>query len=228
MIENSAGIEGSCPESLDIRLHAIPDVQVQDDRWFILRTSGPKTLPLARSLTAAGFDAWTPQLVLKRRRPRSKAVLEIEAPILPTFVFARAHQLAALTAAMMRQPSPHPAFSVFRHAGRVPLLTEAQLGTLRAVEAHAARERAQEKDRERIAAERKARQKHLAELRANARVFEPGEKVTVAQAAFGGMTGVVEEGRGRVPVISFGGSLRFKVEVWLLDGVEGESAAALP
>jgi hypothetical protein len=186
------------------------------NRWCILRTSGPSTLPLTLSLRAAGYDVWTPTLTLRRRRPRSKAKIERDAPILPTFVFARAHHAADLMRLRALPVSPHPAFSVFRHGGRIPLIGDAQIGGLREEEERLAAERDAERDQERRAAEVNARRQRVAELRAAAQSFPVGSRVTVAQDAFAGMMGVVERGKGRAPVVNFGGGMSVTIEAWLL------------
>ena len=72
------------------------DISGASDRWCILRTSGARTLALADLLTRAGFEAWSPRKTLKRMKPGVKPrldgtrpTIEIDTPILPTFVFAR-------------------------------------------------------------------------------------------------------------------------------------------
>lgn len=99
-------------------------------RWFILRTSGGQTLALAASLRSSGIDAWTPARTLRRympaKTPTGKRLVEIDAPILPTFVFmraaddevARAAQLAEAEGFAIADPSPHPRFSIFRYTDR--------------------------------------------------------------------------------------------------------------
>ncbi|MFH7168762.1 hypothetical protein, partial [Klebsiella pneumoniae] len=70
------------------------------NRWTILRTSGGQTLPLMRSLREAGFEVWTPAKTF-RKTIRANTLMgtrqiEVEAPILPTFVFAREADVEAL------------------------------------------------------------------------------------------------------------------------------------
>ena len=74
--------------------------RISVSHWIILRTSGGQTLPLMRSLRESGFDAWTPAKTF-RKKYRAKTIsgtreVEVEAPILTTFVFAREHDLEAL------------------------------------------------------------------------------------------------------------------------------------
>lgn len=171
-------------------------------RWCILRTSGGNTLSLARSLRKAGFEVWTPEKVHRRRRPRSKETIDIDLPILPTFVFARADRVADLQAAAVAVISPHPAFSIFRHAGRIPLVADREVRGLR-----------DEEERARIA-----------HLRGQRREVALGSRVQVDSQAFGGLTGVVEASDGKHAMVSFGGSFRVKIEAWLLRTDEVQTA----
>lgn len=150
--------------------------------WCILRTGGSRTLPLARSLAAADIDAWTPVGVADRRRGRSRARVEVQAPILPTFVFASAEHVSDLIALETAWSSPHPDFSVFRHDGRVAIVTDAELDQLRTEEG-------------RIALVQKRRERH---------VFAKGAKVAVPDGPFAGLTGVVEDGgNGKFTLVIF-------------------------
>ncbi|ALJ14105.1 transcription termination/antitermination protein NusG [Sphingopyxis macrogoltabida] len=151
--------------------------------WCILRTGGSRTLPLCRSLNAAGLDAWTPTGVADRRRGRSRARVEAPAPILPTFVFAAASNIETLLALSSSPINPHPSFSVFHHEGRVAIVAEAELAQLRTEEG-------------RIALVRKRRERH---------VFAKGAKVAVPDGPFAGLTGVVEDGgNGKFTLVMFG------------------------
>jgi hypothetical protein len=175
------------------------------DRWCILRTSGARTIPLARSLVDAGIEAWTPINMTSRRRPRSKVRVEREAPIAPTFVFARACHLAELARMRMLPCSPHPGFSIFRHAGRIPLVSDLDMSGMRAVE-----------DSERRKILRKQRQPIVI-----------GQELTPTTGGFAGMTGIVEDAEGRYAIVNFGGWMRgVKVDSWLLDSTEIETPAA--
>lgn len=199
---------------------AVIEGQVQNGcarRWCILRTAGARTLPLAASLNAAGFDAWTPQLTIRRRRPRSKAMVELQAAILPTFVFLRSDRLDDLRRLAMRPGSALVQFSVLSHAGRVPLITDAQMATLRDEEDRAAAAHQVVKDREQRLAERSERQRKRATLRASAPSYAPGDQVRVLQPAFAGMTGFVERGVGKAVVVNLGGSISVTIEAWLLE-----------
>lgn len=195
-------------------------------RWCMLRMSGQRTLAVCRALTSLGYDAWTPQLVLRRRRPRSKKMIEIDAAILPTFVFLRADLLPDLHRLMATPGAPLPAFSIFTYAGRVPLVGDAAMQSLRAEEARAAAAHEAVRQREQLLAERSKRQQQRAALRASARTYGPGDAVTINQPAFTGMTGIVERGIGKSAVVKLGGALTVTIEAWLLApaGVNGEHA----
>jgi hypothetical protein len=189
--------------------------------WCILRTSGPRTLTLADSLTAAGLEAWTPRKTTRRRLPRSRVHREIVAPILATFVFARAAHRDELRGIIARRiqhhADQHPQFSIFEHAGRIPLIADAQVAGLRAEEDRATAAYKIVTDREAASAEHNARRQRVAELRASSPTYEIGARVTVPQVAFAGMTGVVEQGRGKKPAVNFGGGIVIEIEAWLLE-----------
>ena len=204
-------------------------------RWCILRTGGGRTLPLMRSLRAAGFDVWTPARTL-RRNIRAKTLsgtrqIETEVPILPTFVFAREQDLVALADTAAREPSPHPAFSLFRHAGRVPLVSDGSVAGLRAEEAREAAttqalrdaETYAEAERIRIAAIKSEAARRRAEkelergrrnsLRAQRCQLTPGTEVEVMEMpALVGVTGVVERADGPFAHVRFG------LHSWKVDG----------
>lgn len=182
-------------------------------RWCILRTSPGRTLGLAAALSAAGFTAWTPRQTQTRRRPRSKITFEVEVAIAPTFVFARAEHVRDLAAAEAALVNPFPAFSIFRHDGRIPLIADGEVEGLRKEEARNREiwERAQE--RARLDAERRTKRKRLV----------MGQRVRFGEeGAFAGLTGTIEQGGDRFVLGSFGQGFRLKIATWLLspDDVE--------
>lgn len=177
------------------------------DAWCILRMSGPRTLMVATSLAAAGIDAWTPTTTRLIRIPRSKAKRERDFPIMPTFVFVRASHLPELRRCLAMPSNPHPAFSVFRHAGRIPLIANRDIANLQAVENLGIEQRRQARQRE-LDAARRATRHHV----------PIGSAVTVQEGGFEGLTGIVEESDGRFALVCFGGRLRVKVASFLLDG----------
>jgi hypothetical protein len=71
--------------------------------WCILRTSGGRTVPLARSLAAVGFEVWTPVRTIRRPAPgqgrrlvmsQRRKLIDVDLAILPGFV-VRAGRSAA-------------------------------------------------------------------------------------------------------------------------------------
>lgn len=217
-------------------------------RWCILRMSGGQTLPLARSLRSAGFDVWTPARTI-RRTVRAKTIsgtrqLEIEVAILPTFVFASERDLGLLADAAAQSISPHPAFSIFRQRGLIPLVGDAEIAGLRGEEERAAAtmqamraaETRDEAERIRIAsikseaarrrATREMERAHLVELRAQKRTFDPGSKVKVAEMpALRGVTGIVESSDGAFAAVRLG-TQSWKIEGWRLSPYDLEQDAA--
>jgi hypothetical protein len=214
-------------------------------RWFILRTGGPQTLPLARSLADAGYDVWTPARTIRRvigqGTRKGARVMEQDVPILPTFVFAREPHLFALAAEAGAEISPHPRFSIFRQGGRVPLVGDAEVRGLQEEEARAAAtmqavrdaESHAEAERVRIAAIKSeaARRRataelergRLAALRAQGRSIAPGTEVVVVEnAAFTGVTGIVEESGGPTALVRFG-ARSWKIDAWQLSPAEHQA-----
>jgi transcription antitermination factor NusG len=173
--------------------------------WCILRTSPGRTLALAKSLSAAGLDVWTPTQTHDRRRPRSKETVEIEAPIMPTFVFARASLVPELMRLRSLEVSPHPGFSIFQHMGRTPLIADREIANLRVVEEIAVRARLKKSHRY---------------------VFPAGQKVSVAEGNFVGLEGVVEGGDGKFALVCFGGAMQFKIATFLLRTDEVQAGTA--
>lgn len=174
------------------------------EHWLILCTSAARTLPLARSLAEAGFTAWAPKETQKRRVGRGKTV-ETETAIMPGIVFARADHLNDLLAIRASPLAQHPSFSLFRHAGRIPLIKDGSLADLRKAE-----ERAATKTR-----------------RSRRYIYPRGTRVRMDEPAFVGLVGIVEQATGKAAVVSFGGSFRITIASWLLrtDGVQDAQVA---
>lgn len=176
---------------------------LRETGWCILRTNGRRTLRLAQSLTDAGIEAWTPRTVQKRRLSRvHMGFREVEQSMVPSFVFARACHLADLMAILASFNSPHPAFSIFQHAGRAPVIADREIGHLRAAEERGKRDR------------RKA-QRHTIAV---------GTMVKPDEGAFAGLEGVVVGMSGKDAVVCFGGHLLFHVATWLLVSEEVQAA----
>lgn len=209
------------------------------DGWCILRTSGGRTLPLARSLAEAGFEVWTPTETVARlvRHGRSQVRRDIAGAIMPTFVFARERHYAALAALAGNRFNQHPPFSIFRHAGLTPFISDAAIGGVRQIEAarEAQRQAAIEAALQ-AAAEEVAREERAAMLRTEAarrkalravrRDFAPGALVRVSgMPALAGLEGEVVQSKGTSALVLFGGTLTIEVEAWQL---HGDDVDALP
>lgn len=158
--------------------------------WCILRTKGSSTLRLARSLSLAGIDAWTP--VEHQQRKKGKHA-EVITAVMPTYVFAPAEHLVGLIA-LAEAPIPHPDFSVFRYHDRFPVIPDAQLQSLRLIERKAAAKCAPV-------------------------VFPKGAEIRVPDGAFQGLTGqVVEDSKGKFTLVLFPGlNIEVKFPSWQLE-----------
>lgn len=178
-----------------------------DDR-IIIRTAARSTLGLARSLSEDGFDAWTPQEIAVTLKTRRKPSVETPVAMLPTFVFAAASDLQQLTILRRRVSTKHAPFSIFRHAGRIPVIEDRSLDALRRLEQRAA-------------------DRHQTELRRREKPPEwrAGQTVTSSDPSFAGLEGVVSDQQGRFVLVSFGGRYVFKISAWLLCSVEVDQCA---
>jgi transcription antitermination factor NusG len=174
--------------------------------WFILRTAGRSTLPLAKTLAEDGFEVWTPVRTQTIRVPRMNVRREVKLPLLPSFVFVRAPHLCELLelANMAEKPRrgtgwgrpAHRDFSVFHYLDRIPILPDIHLEPLRY-------------------AERKAIP------RKDAPRFDRGAKVRANAGVFEGMHGKVERCRSGKAIIVFeGGSKRWEIPTFLLSETE--------
>lgn len=199
--------------------------------WCILRTSGGRTLALTESLNAAGIGAWTPRQTLRRpvigSRPDAKGrrpLVDVDAPILPTFVFAGAEHVDKLLALQSDPTNSHPPFSIFHHGPRIPLIADREVAGL--VEAERAateliariREADSREEARRIrAAAMKTERERRKAMRAEIRHFSMGQAVDVTDApALAGLSGVIESSDGRSAIVSFGGSLTMRIDSWRL------------
>lgn len=216
-------------------------------RWIILRTSGGQTLPLMRSLREVGVDAWSPartiRRVLRRGRP-SEQRLEIDVPILPTFVFAREEQIATIADAAGDPSGQHPAFSLFRHGGRIPLIADGEIAGLRGeeereaatiqamrdAETHEAAEfiriAAIKSEAARRRATKEMERARLAELRAHRVMLLPGTSVDVVDMpAMAGAAGVLESINGSFALVRFG-TQSWKIDGWRLSPSDTHTSAS--
>lgn len=193
------------------------------DRWCILRTSGPRTVPLARALADAGFAAWTPTET--RRVKTAGKLIDRDQPIMPTFVFASDAHVVDLLIAAQDPRCRFPAFSMFRRGDRVPLIGGGEMRALQEAEELArarhsdalAEEMAEVRRQDRIAELKRAAARRKA-LRAQP--LEPmriGTWIEVKDTpALAGLAGQIVEDRGNSAVVCFGGSLRMQIEAWQL------------
>lgn len=170
--------------------------------WCILRTAARTTLRLASELRSDGFDAWTPVAVIRKRLPRRKDRVDANVPIAPSFVFARSDRLYDLFNLSRRPVKDCPEFSLFRHGGRIPLVSDRALEGLRSEEDRL--------DKVRIA------ERRLAMRGKRGEPFVRGETVRMPAGAFAGMDGIVEGSDGRSTLVSFGGFMRVEIDTFIL------------
>lgn len=90
--------------------------------WFVLRTSGPLTVPMSRKLRREGYEVWTP---VERKRNGRGNVRRI--PVMPSYIFAPEAHLDNLYELAERTEL----FSVFCEAERVPIIEDGQIRRLR-------------------------------------------------------------------------------------------------
>lgn len=199
--------------------------------WCILSTSGGRTLPLARSLAAAGLEAWAPVRTIRRPAQGQRRALvlglrrrmvEVDLAILPGFVFVNADHFDDLAGIAIDDTLAHPPFTLFQMAGRSPLIGDASIAGLQEAEADALAFIQQLRDAESRDAERRARADMMrteaqrrAALRRQRKDFGEGDAVGVIDMpAMVGKIGKVAKSTGTVVTIDFGGTNPMKVEAW--------------
>lgn len=183
-----------------------------ENSWCVLRTASRHTLQLAESLTADGYDAWTPTEVRMVRVPRKNVKREVRLPIMPSYVFARSHRLVDLIVLAGTPVKPRTDvgarvdFTVMRAFGEIPLVPDAHLTALRHIEFTRT-------------PKRKA-----------ASTFIHGATVKVDGGSFGGMVGSVEQSDRGHTLVCFNGRYSVKIPTLLLkaDGVSDGDGIALP
>lgn len=163
-------------------------------KWCVLRTSGARTLPLVRSLNAAGLEAWAPVETKRFRVPRTSRYVEREAPMLPTYVFARADRKADLLRASIDPGTQHPRFGLMRDHGDTVEIPDTGIASLRMHE-----ERAQRMT-----------------LKSRRYSFEKGARVTMREGAYAGLGGIVDGGNGKVLRVTLSNGREVKIEAFLL------------
>lgn len=183
--------------------------------WCILRTAGRDTMRLARTLAEDGFDVWTPIETRTMCVPRANVKREVQLPIMPRYVFARAGhlidllELAAMPVkprrgARMRDPA-HVGFSVLHCFGGIPLIADRHLVELRKIEVK------------------------RTPFRKAERALPIGIGVRINGGSFGGLKGTVDKSNRGKTIVCL--NPRFSVEIPTslleLDGVCAPEHAAL-
>lgn len=180
------------------------NAQRTERQWCILRMAARTTLAVTQSLTLAGYEVWTPTAILMQMR--NGAVVEVPAPILPTYAFADLCHLLDLLA--MSESRPQEDFWVMRRPGGFAMCCDRELAGFRQEEA--ARQPKPEKVK---------RRRRIAER------YDVGAEVRVPTGSgFAGLDGTVEASDGRYTDLYFGGFLRLKIETFILRG-DGVSEA---
>ncbi len=160
--------------------------------WIVLRCSGSNTLKLAGTLSADGFDVWTPVEEVDKRKPRRPGRNRETLPVMAGYIFAKARHLLDLLEMSHPDTNPERGFSVFRHNGRFPLIADEALNPLRVIE------------RKRTPADKAPR-------------FTKGEMVKLTEGGFAGLSGVVELTRGQFTLVTFPGfPMPIKISSFLL------------
>jgi len=170
--------------------------QSQQGKWCILRTSAARTLNVVKSLNDAGIGAWSPKKTVTLRRGRQRVRHEVDAPILPTFIFVPSSFTDDIRRIVALPNSPHPPFSLFLYRDAIPLILDSELKQLRSEEA---------RHRDQVCKTKRYQ-------------LNKGEQVTVdaEESAFLGMTGVVESCDGKRAWVNFGGGFRVNIGAWKL------------
>ena len=165
-----------------------------NSEWCVLRMGAASTLPLFDSLSAAGFDVWTPIEINTRRLFRDRVRKEARCVMMPTYIFARASQLPALLNIAMLPAREHRDFSIMRQANRFPLIADEDLAPLRTEE-------------------------RRVKPRAAAPQFAIGQEVRMEEGGFAGMTGIVQGTEGKFVLVAFKNSTLPPIRIanwWLL------------
>lgn len=164
--------------------------------WCVLRTSGKHTLRLAKALSDAGLQVWTPIEEKMLRIPRANVRRPIVLPIMPSYVFARSEHLIDLLQIIDRKKRLEldvPDFSLMRLADRIPVIADELLNGLRTIE------------------QKRAPRKRPAKL-------PVGLEVTVGTGggSFAGMHGRVERSGGEYTMVCFDNRFTVKISTYLL------------
>lgn len=180
--------------------------------WCVLRTAGRHTLRLADTLIRDGYEAWTPIEQKTIHIPSKNVRRTVRLPIMPSYVFARAHQLIDLIQLADMPVKPRlnihdqasPDFSVMHHGDRIPMIHDQHLNGLRYLEAKRT-------------------------PRAKAQRLPIGMEVRVKTegGSFAGMTGKVERSDEGMTLVLFDNRLSVKIATSLLSKDELGFASSL-
>lgn len=170
--------------------------------WCVLRTKSRHTLRLTQSLAEDGFEVWTPVETRTMRIPRMNVRREVRLPIMPSYIFAKAHHLIDLImlaslsvkprrGAGLRKPA-HEDFRVMRCPNGIPAVSDDDLSNLRKIEAK------------------------RTPLKKAAKAFHSGDPVKVEGGSFGGMFGIVERGDNTHTLVCFKDRFLVKIPTCIL------------
>lgn len=167
-------------------------MQAEAGDWCIARTQTGQTLALARGLTEAGYQAWTPSEVIVRRARRSIPRKEVTVPLMPGIVFvdyARLAELIALARSNMNYQAWDseqqrmvarglPYFRILRVDDRYPRIRDAELSGVRLAEAKGM-------------------------VRVKRQTLKAGASVRLREGPFEGLTGTVQSVKGTFAQVRF-------------------------
>lgn len=171
--------------------------------WCILSMASSDTLKVAKSLTDAGLQVWTPIEKRIGRMPKTRARFDKDTALMPRYVFGRVEHVAEFLRLAMIPRREHPRFSVFRYQGGIPLIADDELDALRMEEARSHRLFDRFKRRG-----------------AKGPKLEPGSEVRLPDGPFADLPGIVEDQQGQFTAVSFtifGRAQTIKVASLLLD-----------
>lgn len=183
-------------------------MNIDTPRWAILRTSGARTLPLVADLCRAGLEAWSPAVLIEKRRGKDRERFWVDAPMFPSFAFLPSCHISMALHISADPLSEITQFGFLRHrrTGRIPLVSSAEIERLRAIE-QALRDDGTRK-----------------KLKSEARHYDRGDRVRITEGILAGWTGIVEE-PGKAPMVNLGYARPMQIEAWML-AADGLQAAA--
>ena len=174
----------------------------REAKWCILRTSNANTLPLARSLEAAGFTVWVPVELVTHRVPRHHVKRKVATAMIPVYVFAAADALLDLIQLANTPGKQHRDFTVYKHNGRFPLVADATLAPLRLEER---------------------------KTKAPEEPFKPDDAVRLTDGAYAGLRGKIVKAKGKfasVEIPGFSGPIKVAAYYLLQDDEHSAKLAA--